>query len=141
LVVQAAVELVVLRRRPEREKEIEILLLRHQRRVLERQVRRPALTPVDRALLAAFSPRLAAAGMEVRLDRLLILGRRHLQHVLATYVSHYNQHRPHRALDQRPPLSQPPPTSDQARAEVIELARVRRSDRLGGVIHEYQLAA
>jgi putative transposase len=42
----------VLRRRSEREKEIEILLLRHQLRVLERQVLRPALTPADRALLA-----------------------------------------------------------------------------------------
>ena len=48
-------ELVVLRFRSEREKEIEILLLRHQLRVLERQVVRPALTPADRALLAAFS--------------------------------------------------------------------------------------
>jgi putative transposase len=48
-------ELVVLRRRSEREKEIEIVLLRHQLRVLERQVARPRLTPADRALLAAFS--------------------------------------------------------------------------------------
>src|SRR5205809_2694821 len=48
-------ELVVLRCRSEREKEIEILLLRHQLRVLERQVARPQLTPADRALLAAFS--------------------------------------------------------------------------------------
>src|SRR5436189_5010553 len=48
-------ELMVLRRRAEREKEIEILLLRHQLRVLERQVARPTLTPADRVLLAAFS--------------------------------------------------------------------------------------
>src|SRR5438270_7401638 len=48
-------ELVVLRCRSEREKEIEILLLRHQLRVLERQVARPQLTQADRALLAAFS--------------------------------------------------------------------------------------
>src|SRR5207247_1053597 len=46
---------MVLRRRSEREKEIEILLLRHQLRVLERQVARPTLTPADRVLLAAFS--------------------------------------------------------------------------------------
>ena len=46
-------ELVVLRCRSEREKEIEILLLRHQLRVMERQVARPQLTPADRALLAA----------------------------------------------------------------------------------------
>jgi putative transposase len=48
-------ELVVLRFRSEREKEIEILLLRHQLRVLERQVARPQLTQADRALLSAFS--------------------------------------------------------------------------------------
>jgi putative transposase len=48
-------ELLVLQRRSEREKEIEILLLRHQLRVLERQVGRPQLTQADRALLAAFS--------------------------------------------------------------------------------------
>jgi hypothetical protein len=48
-------ELLVLRRRPEREKEIEIPLLRHQLRVLERQVARPPVTQADRALLAALS--------------------------------------------------------------------------------------
>ena len=48
-------ELVVLRRRSEREKEIEILLLRHQLRVLQRQVARPQLAQADRALLAALS--------------------------------------------------------------------------------------
>jgi putative transposase len=48
-------ELVVLRRRSGREKENEILLLRHQIRVLERQIARPQLTEADRALLAAFS--------------------------------------------------------------------------------------
>jgi putative transposase len=48
-------ELVVLRFRSEREKEIEILLLRHQLHVLERQIARPRLTQADRALLTAFS--------------------------------------------------------------------------------------
>src|SRR5262249_46853257 len=48
-------ELVVLWRRSEREKEIEILLLRHQLRVLQRQVARPGLTEADRVVLAAFS--------------------------------------------------------------------------------------
>ena len=31
------------------------------------------------------------------LDRMLILGRRHLETVLAEYVEHYNSHRPHRS--------------------------------------------
>ncbi len=75
------------------------------------------------------------------LDRLLILGRRHLQHVLAAYVAHYNEHRPHRALEQRPPLNLPPPRDDAGAVEVIDLQRVRRRDLLGGLIHEYRLAA
>ena len=45
----------MLRSRSEREKEIEILLLRHQLQLLERGVARPELSPADRALLAAFS--------------------------------------------------------------------------------------
>jgi putative transposase len=70
------------------------------------------------------------------LDRLLILGRRHLHHVLTTYALHYNEHRPHRALAQRPPLS-----DDQPLADVLDLDRLRCRDLLGGLIHEYQLAA
>jgi transposase InsO family protein len=36
-------------------------------------------------------------------DRLLIVGRRQLEHVLRVYVRHYNCGRPHRALDLQPP--------------------------------------
>jgi hypothetical protein len=56
--------------------------------------------------------------------------------VLVTYVRHFNEHRPHRALAQRPPLSGEQPLTD-----VIDLDRLRRRDLLGGLIHEYQLAA
>jgi transposase InsO family protein len=70
------------------------------------------------------------------LDRLLILGRHHLDHVLVTYIRHYNEHRPHRALGQRAPLG-----GDQPTAEVIDLDRVRRHDLLAGLIHEYRAAA
>jgi hypothetical protein len=63
--VRRLLELVVLRRRSGREKEIEILLLRQQLRVLERQVARPELTQADRALLAAgaAAPRVAEVGV------------------------------------------------------------------------------
>jgi transposase InsO family protein len=76
------------------------------------------------------------------LDRILIVGRRHLRHVLAEYLAHYNEHRPHRALEQRSPLRAGPPTSVPI-SEVIDLDfdRVRRLDRLGGLIREYRLAA
>jgi putative transposase len=75
------------------------------------------------------------------LDRILIVGRRHLQHVLATYIAHYNEHRPHRALQQRPPLTQPLPADQRGLGEAIDLQCVRRHDLLGGLIHEYELAA
>ncbi|MGH3281115.1 MAG: integrase core domain-containing protein [Trebonia sp.] len=72
------------------------------------------------------------------LDRMLILGRRHLEAVLAEYVEHYNSHRPHRSLDQRSPASPdatPPIIGD------VHAARLRRGDRLGGIIHEYRMVA
>ena len=49
------VELVVWMFRSRDAKEVEILVLRHELGILRRQVRRPALWPADRALLAAFS--------------------------------------------------------------------------------------
>jgi putative transposase len=77
------------------------------------------------------------------LDRLLILGRRHLERVVDVYAQHYNGHRPHRALAQRPPLStHPPPSGERGPSgEPISLHRLRRCDRLGGLLHEYELAA
>src|SRR5262245_22749024 len=54
---------------------------------------------------------------------------------------HYNEHRPHRSLKQRPPLPRLMPTDEQRVAEVIDLDRIRRRDLLGSLIHEYQLVA
>ncbi len=49
-------------------------------------------------------------------DRMLITGPRYLRVVLDEYVTHYNQHRPHRARNLRPP-----DTGDIAAAPVTEL--------------------
>jgi putative transposase len=75
------------------------------------------------------------------LDRILVVGRRHLQHVMTTYTRHYNDHRPHRSLGQRPPFSELRPSDEQAMADVIDLDQVRRRDLLGGLVREYRLAA
>jgi putative transposase len=48
-------KLLVRSRRPERAKDIEILVLRHQLEVMRRGVERPRMRPADRALLAAAS--------------------------------------------------------------------------------------
>jgi putative transposase len=53
----------------------------------------------------------------------------------------YNEHRPHRALGQRSPLSKRRPSDEDATADVIALDRLRRRELLGGLIHEYRLAA
>jgi putative transposase len=77
------------------------------------------------------------------LDRLLILGRRHLASVVRVYAQHYNEHRPHRSLAQQAPLAKPPPMIEERTptTEPLRLARIRRRDRLGGLLHEYELAA
>jgi len=72
------------------------------------------------------------------LDWLLILNDQHLERILNVFVEHYNGHRPHRALDLTPPR----PTGPQvAAATGWGKACVQRRDRLGGVVHEYVLAA
>jgi hypothetical protein len=100
-------------------------------------IKAPARAPRARA----HAERWVGSIRRERLDRLLILGRRHLNHTLATYVLHYNQHRPHRALAQHPPIKQLPSSDERPIANAIALDRVRRRDLLGGLIHEYRLAA
>jgi hypothetical protein len=58
--------------------------------------------------------------------------------VLDVFVEHYNGHRPHRALALTPPDPARPPMLP---ATECSEARVQRRDRLGGVVHEYVLAA
>jgi transposase InsO family protein len=73
------------------------------------------------------------------LDRLLILGHRQLEHVLRVYIRHYNGGRPHRALDLKPPDARiRPPIATEPTPHALQ---VNRRDLLGGLIHEYELAA
>lgn len=98
--------------------------------------------PVQAPRARAHAERWVGSLRQECLDRLLIVGRRHLEHVLGVYVPHYNTHRPHRALDQQPPVAKPPPGGERAPSgEPLQLDRLRRRDRLGGLLHEYELAA
>ena len=67
-------------------------------------------------------------------DRMLILGERHLQSVLAEYARHYNGGRPHRGRQLRPPRPDHP-IADFAQE------RIKRRAVLGGLINEYERAA
>ena len=91
-------------------------------------------TPVQAPQANAYAERFVRTVRAECLDWLLIVGRRHLEHVLRTYTAHYNAERPHRALA----LAPPEPRSAAARPSS---ARVERRDLLGGLIHEYRAAA
>lgn len=69
------------------------------------------------------------------LDHILIISRRHLGAVLAEFVTHYNRGRPHRGLE----LCTPEPRDVVAPTKLVP--RFRRKKILGGLIHEYELAA
>jgi transposase InsO family protein len=91
-------------------------------------------TPPQAPRANAFAERWVGTVRRECTDRMLIVGERHLTSVLAEYTEHYNGHRPHRSLDQRPP--NPPP-------QVVDLTavRVQRRPILGGLINEYEQAA
>jgi transposase InsO family protein len=91
-------------------------------------------TPAQAPRANAFAERWVGTVRRECTDRILITGERHLVAVLDQYTTHYNTHRPHRSLQQRPP--NPP-------AGVVNLAtaRVQRRPILGGLINEYTQAA
>ncbi len=89
-------------------------------------------TPIRSPRANAFAERWVRTAREDCLDHVLVLSRRHLETILADYVDHFNRARPHRSLQLTPP--QPP-------LEPTVTGTIRRRDILGGLIHEYELAA
>jgi transposase InsO family protein len=72
------------------------------------------------------------------LDRTLIWNQAHLLRALREYERHHNVHRPHRGITNARPLHPlPQPITNPA---TINL-HIRRDDRLGGLLHEYEHAA
>jgi putative transposase len=94
-------------------------------------------TPVRAPKANAIAERFVGTVRRECLDWLLILNRRHLEHVLGVFVDHYNAHRPHRSLDLAPPSA----TGRNPRITSLAPADMKRRDRLGGLIHEYSYAA
>jgi len=92
-------------------------------------------TPVRAPKANAFAERFVLTARTECLDWLLIRSERHLKRVLREFVEHYNGERPHRGIDLEVPV--PYLTDHQFEGD----GNIRRSDRLGGLIHGYRVAA
>src|SRR5262245_36451873 len=69
-------------------------------------------------------------------DRLLILNQEHLERIVAVFSDHDNGHGPIARS-----LTPPEPRRPVATASPRDDVRILRRDRLGGVVHEYELVA
>ena len=93
-------------------------------------------TPVRTPITNTFAERWIGTLRRELLDRTIIWNRRQLERLVTDYIDHYNTHRPHRSLEQRPPdgaIDQPPSVP----ANVTAL----RTTRCDGLINEYKNAA
>lgn len=70
------------------------------------------------------------------LHRFVVLGTRHLDHLVGEYATYYNTERPHSALEFRTPSGPPYPVQKNQ-----SLGRVRCQARLGGVLRHYYRVA
>jgi transposase InsO family protein len=78
------------------------------------------------------------------LDHLVVVNARHLERILRDYARHYNRHRPHQGISQEIPARTPSSSPMAVAPEQpphLHFLHLRRRDRLGGLIHEYELAA
>ena len=93
-------------------------------------------TPVRTAVANTFAERWIGSIRRELLDRTIIWNRRQLERLVGDYIEHYNQHRPHQSLGQRPPTpDHGPPEAPPATVTVL------RTSRCDGLIHEYRNAA
>ena len=101
-----------------RSKDLEIIVLRHQLTVLHRLNNRTEgikilKTPVRAPIANAFAERWIGTLRRELLGRTIIWNQRQFQRLVIDHIGHYNTHRPHRSLEQRPPrhTTPEPPTT------------------------------
>ena len=92
-------------------------------------------TPVRVPVANAFAERWVGTLRRELLDRTIIWNQRQLQRLVINYIDHYNTHRPHRSLDQRPPVATDASDQPDRHLQVVKTARC------GGLINEYRNAA
>lgn len=92
-------------------------------------------TPLRSPKANAFAERAVKTLRHEVLDWTLVLGRRHLDRVLASYARHYNAERSHRGIELRVP-------EKQSHVEPVEIVpKIKRRELLGGLIYEYYAVA
>ncbi len=92
-------------------------------------------TPVRTPVANTFAERWIGTIRRDLLDRTIIWNQHQLERLVVDYIDHYNQHRPHRSLEQRPPLAAEAPPPKQRHDHIA------KSTRCHGLINEYQNAA
>ena len=110
--VRFSADLLLVRTRSDAQLRAEVLALRHQLRVLERRVGKPAWQPGDRIVLAALSRLLTRAGWSALLPSPQTLLHWHRELVRRKWA----------AFRQRPPHPRPPRDPDR-RELIVRLAR------------------
>ena len=93
------------------------------------------ITPVRTPVANAFAERWIGTLRRELLDRTIIWNRRQLNDLVVDYIDHYNTHRPHCSLDQRPPVATDAADQPDRHLQVV------RTARCGGLINEYRNAA
>ena len=94
----------------------------------------PITTPPRAPMANAYAERWVRTLRHELLDRTIIWSERQLRALLVDYIDHYNQHRPHRSLEQAAP--------DHTNVTAIDAHRpIRRRARCVGLINQYRHAA
>jgi hypothetical protein len=116
--------------------------------VFKSEGRKIVKTPVRTPNANAVAERFDRTVRSECLDHILIVNEAHLERVLRSYACHYNGHRPHQGLSQEipamertVPLAVGPASDARHRHLRRHSGLIRRYDRLGGLIHEYERAA
>ncbi len=100
-------------------------------RVFQSQGARVILTPLMAPRANAHAERWIGNCRRECLDWMLVVNQRHLETVINEYCLHYNDERPHRSRNLRPPASR----SDRMQ---IAAGQIERRTRLGGLLSDYR---
>jgi putative transposase len=94
----------------------------------------------------AFVERFVQSIQQECLDRFIVFGEKHLDHLCAEYLAHYQEERPHQSLDNEPlvkPKKRGRPKTKRGKIEdeIVPLSEVRCKQRLGGLLKSYSRKA